>query len=95
MRAKWRGGLDPAFLRQLERWSGQERLDLVLTAESGSCDRFSKGGSPHVVDGDGALIRGLFRFLSALRDKATVVAIDWEQYESVLESRNKVKGGLP
>ena len=84
MGATWRDGLGDSFLKQFGRWSGQEELDLVLTANTGSCDRFSKSRSPRVEKGEGALIRGLFRFLSALRDKATVVAIDWKQYEAVL-----------
>jgi len=89
MRATWKDGLGDSFLRQFERWCGQEQLDLVLTADTGFCDRFSKGGSPRVVEGDGALIRGLFRLLGALRDRATVTAIDWVEYEAVLGARDK------
>jgi hypothetical protein len=39
---------------------------------------------PRVVRGEGSLIRGLFRLLHALRQKATVTAIDWHQHEAVL-----------
>lgn len=82
MRTKWRDGLGRRFLRQFERWSGTQELDLVLTADAGFCDRFSK--RHRVVTGEGSLVRGLFRLLYALREKATVTAIEWDRYEAVL-----------
>lgn len=84
MTATWRDGLGDSFLRQFGRWCGPEELDLVLTADAGFCDRSSSDRSPRVVRGEGSLIRGLFRLLHALREKATVTAIDWDQYEAVL-----------
>jgi len=91
MRAKWRDGLGPTFVQQFERWSGLERLDLVLTADAGVCERFSKG-STRIVSGEGALIRGLFRLLDALREKATVTAIEWDRYEGALNARRQREG---
>ena len=64
---------------------GANELDLVLTAESGFYDRFNPDGSPTAGSGPGALIRGLFRLLAALRERATVVAVEWDKYEEVLE----------
>jgi len=72
MTATWRDGLGDSFLRQFGRWSGPEELDLVLTANAGFCDRSSSDRSPRLIRGEGSLIRGLFRLLHALREKATV-----------------------
>lgn len=95
MRTKWRDGLGSRFLQQVEQWSSTEELDLVLTADAGFYDRFSKG-SPRVVTGEGSLVRGLFRLLYALREKATVTAIEWDRYEAVLTApaRPAANGGL-
>lgn len=84
MTASWEDGLGRAFLRQLERWSDQAELDFVLTAKAGFCDRFTTDRAPRVITGRGALIRGLFRLLEALREKATVTAIEWDRYEAAL-----------
>jgi hypothetical protein len=61
------------------------QLDMVLTAESGFYDRFSADGSLTAGSGPGSLMRGLFRLLAALRERATVVAVEWDQYEGVLK----------
>lgn len=85
METHWIDGLGgKTFQKQLAKWTGQEEIDLVLTANAGFCDRFSKELSPRIVSGQGALIRGLFHLLVELREKATVVAIDWDKYEDVL-----------
>ncbi len=84
MEAEWRGALGGAFVKQFERWTSAEQLDVVLTAGQGFCDRFTSDGSPAIVCGEGSLVRGLFRLLSALREKATVTAIEWDKYETVL-----------
>jgi hypothetical protein len=84
--ADWADGLGAAFKKQLRRWSGDERLDFVLTAEDGYCDQTEATGSPKIVIGEGALIRGLFRLLVILRDKATVSAVEWEKYDAAFNS---------
>lgn len=89
MDASWADGLGKTFLKQLSEWTGDEELDLVLTASAGFCDRFNASRTPMIVAGEGSLMRGLFRLLAALREKATVVAIDWDKYESVLRSPDK------
>lgn len=83
MDTEWKDGLGRSFDKQLSRWVGDQQLDLVLTACSGFCDRFN-AGQVTIADGEGSLIRGLFRLLQALRDRATVTAIEWDRYESVL-----------
>jgi len=85
MNASWADGLGEAFLKRFNSLSDQKHLELVLTAESGFCDRLDHGRDPIIVNGPGSLIRGLFRLLKALRTKATVTAIEWEKYEEVLE----------
>jgi hypothetical protein len=84
MNASWKRGLGPAFLKQLNALKGDKELDLVLTAESGFCSRLAPKGAAIIVTGKGSLMRGLFWLLRALRSKATVAAVDWEQYEAVL-----------
>jgi hypothetical protein len=84
--ASWRDGLGESFQKQFDKWTGIEQVDLVLTASSGWCDRFQPAGTSTIAVGEGALIRGLFRLLAALREKATVVAIEWDKYEAVLTS---------
>lgn len=64
---------------------GAKELDIVLTAESGFYDRFNADGSATAASGDGSMIRGLFRLLAALRERATVSAVEWDKYEIVLE----------
>jgi hypothetical protein len=86
MDASWADGLGNTFLKQFLEWTGNNELDLVLTASAGFCDRFNASRAPMSVSGEGSLMRGLFRLLAALREKATVVAIDWDKYESVLIS---------
>lgn len=85
MNAARRGGMADDFYTRLERCQGDQHLDLVLTAESGFCDTFNADGSPTIATGKGALIRGLFRLLVALRERATVTAVEWEKYEEVLK----------
>lgn len=81
---EWRDGLGKVFAKQFSKHRGQKELDLVLTANAGFCDRFRTDRSAQTGTGEGALIRGLFRLLAALREKATVVAIEWDKYEGVL-----------
>jgi hypothetical protein len=87
MKASWADGLGKTFKKQLVAWKADEELDLVLTASSGFSDRFA---TDHLTTakGDGTLIQGLFRLLAALRDRATVTAIDWQRYESVLATES-------
>lgn len=85
MSASWKDGLGDAFLERFNDLKDEKQLDLVLTAESGFCDRLENGRDPVIVNGQGSLMRGLFRLLKALRAKATVTAIEWEKYEEVLE----------
>lgn len=82
--ASWSDGLGKAFTKQFLSWKGQKSLDLVLTASDGFCDRFSSSSKLTAASGEGTLVRGLFRLLAALREKATVAAIDWTKYENVL-----------
>jgi hypothetical protein len=84
MASDWKDGLlGQTFEKQIERWKGDQQLDMVLTASSGFYDRFSND-LPTIAAGEGTLIRGLFRLLQSLRDRATVTAIEWDRYESVL-----------
>ena len=83
MDSAWGDGLGETFEKQLARWEGHQQLDLVLTASSGFHDRFDNNLVTK-ADGEGALIRGLFRLLEALRGCATVTAIEWNAYESAL-----------
>jgi hypothetical protein len=46
---------------------------------------------PEIINGDGALIRGLLRLLTALRAKATVPAVEWEKYEAVFDQTDMEK----
>jgi hypothetical protein len=84
MDASWSGGLNQTFLEQFNSLTENRRLDIVLTAKHGFCDGFS--GDAEVITGEGALMRGLFRLIKALRDRATVPAIDWDQYDQALRS---------
>ena len=83
MNASWVDGLGEAFLARFNSLTGEKQLDLVLTAESGFCNRLELAGAPIIANGPGSLMRGLFRLLKALRAKATVSAIEWEKYEAV------------
>jgi hypothetical protein len=84
MKASWSDGLGSKFLDNLKSYNGEEQFDFVLTAESGFFDALDPALSPSVVSGDGALMRGLFRLIKALRDKNSVPAVDWEKYEEAL-----------
>jgi hypothetical protein len=90
MDAAWRDGLGKTFEKHLRRWEGGQQLDLVLTAASGFHDRFDNNLVTK-AEGEGALIRGLFRLLEALRGRATVTAIDWNAYESALDDNSTNK----
>lgn len=83
MEASWKDGLGKTFLTNFNKWTGEQELDLVLTSSSGFCDRFNVSQTLEIANREGALIRGLFRLLNALRAKASVVAIDWEAYEKL------------
>jgi hypothetical protein len=83
LNASWTDGLGEAFLTNFRTLTNDEKLDLVLTAESGFCDHLSVELDPEVVTGEGSLIRGLLRLLTALRSKATVPAVEWDRYEDV------------
>ncbi len=85
MNASGKAGLGKPFLAQFNALAGDKQLDLVLTAESGFCDRLESANAPVIVNGPGALVRGLFRLLQALRAKASVTAVEWEKYEAVFE----------
>lgn len=85
MKASWKDGFGDTFLRQFNKHVGDGQLNLVLTAESGFCDRLEAGRTQNIITGQGSLIRGLFRLLTALRAKATVAAVQWEKYESVFD----------
>lgn len=86
MKASWSDGLGSTFLSHLKKYEGERQLDFVLSAESGFCDALDPALSPTIISGSGALMRGLFRLIKALRDKNTVPAVDWERYEEVLDS---------
>jgi len=83
LNASWTDGLGQTFLKNFTDLSGNEKLDIILTAESGICDHLHQDRDPEVITGEGSLIRGLLRLLKALRDKATVPAVDWDKYEEV------------
>lgn len=83
MNSDWKDGLGRTFKKQLARWKGNQQLDVVLTASSGFYDCFSNNLAT-IAEGEGSLIRGLFRLLHALRDRATVTAIEWDKYEAAL-----------
>jgi hypothetical protein len=58
-------------------------LDIVLTAEDGSVDYFSRGfpsQRPKINSKSGGLMAGILRFLMALQRQGTVPAIDWEHW---------------
>lgn len=61
----------------------RRQSDMMLTAPSGFYDRFSNELATSAV-GEGTLISGLFRLLQTLRDRATVMIIERDRYESVL-----------
>lgn len=84
MKADWADGLGVAFRGQFTQLKENDALDCVLTASNGFCDRFTSRRRLTIAHGEGALIRGLFRLLAALREKSTVPAIDWNEYEKVL-----------
>lgn len=91
LNASWTDGLGKSFLENFTALAGDEKLDLILTAESGICDHLTEGFSPEVIIGDGSLIRGLLRLLRALREKATVTAVEWEKYEAVFSTDTDAK----
>ena len=93
--AQWQDGLGDTFQKQLTRWTDDGKLNLVLTANSGFCDRFN-GNDLYTCSGEGTLIRGLFRLLVALRDRASVVATDWSKYEAALiaDSDERTRGWI-
>jgi hypothetical protein len=93
MNASWKDGLANAFLKNLNGLADNRRLDFVLTAESGFCDHLDAHQTPIILKGPGSLVRGLFRLLKALRDKATVVAVEWEKYEAVFDAEKGVNRG--
>lgn len=92
MNASWKDGLGGVFLKQFGKLTGDKRLDLVLTAESGCCDHLEPRNTAVILNGSGSLVRGLFRLLKALRDKATVVAVEWEKYEAVFDKSKRSNG---
>ena len=83
LNASWEDGLGETFLKNFSTLDGDKKLDIVLTAESGICDCLQNNHCPEIITGEGSLIRGLLRLLTALRDKATVPAVEWEKYEAV------------
>lgn len=83
LKASWADGLGETFLKNFTNLSGHEKLDIILTAESGVCDHLQPDQHPEIITGDGSLIRGLLRLLKALRDKASVPAVEWDKYEEV------------
>lgn len=85
LNASWEDGLGASFLKNFSEQNGERKLDLILTAESGTCDHLEQNHEPEIIIGEGALIRGLLRLLTALRAKATVPAVEWDKYESVFE----------
>jgi len=83
-KASWEDGLQSQrFLDNLPS-DELQRLDFVITAESGFYDG-RDFESPDVLYGEGSLMRGLFRLLQALQQLGTVPAIDWSLYEKVLQ----------
>jgi hypothetical protein len=86
MKASWTDGLGSTFLSNFTNYTGESKLDFILTAESGFCDALDSALSPEIVTGSGALMRGLFRLIKALRHKNTVPAVEWEKYEDVLRN---------
>ena len=84
MNASWTDGLGTTFSKNFASHKDDRQLDLILTAEGGFCDALDLSISPEVVTGAGSLMRGLFRLIKTLRDKNSVPAIDWEEYEKVL-----------
>lgn len=86
MNASWKDGLGKTFSKNIAQLTGSKTIDFVLTAESGFCDHLDAGSKPLVLTGPGSLVRGLLRLLNALRDKATVVAVEWEKYEAVFDA---------
>jgi len=87
LNASWADGLGQSFLENFNALSDDKKLDLVLTAESGICDDLIPGRDLEIINGEGALIRGLLRLLTALRAKATVPAVEWEKYEEVFSEK--------
>lgn len=85
--AKWKNGLNaPAFMRQFKKLRDNEELNIVLTTNDGFCDQFNTDCSIEIATGEGSLIQGLFRLLSAITKKGTVTGIDWDKYEAVFSS---------
>jgi hypothetical protein len=85
MKVAWKSQLGNSFQKQFAQYTGDRQLNLILTAESGICDQMELKAVPEILSGPGALIRGLFRLLRALRAQATVAAVEWEKYEAVLD----------
>lgn len=81
--ANWSKGLESDSFKQNLPKPENERLDFVITAESGF---FAAKQSPdnELFSGRGALMRGIFRLLQSLQEIGTVPAIDWKIYEDIL-----------
>ena len=84
MNASWKDKLGVAFKKQFDSYKGDEKLNFILTAKDGFYDHFNTKKKASLVTGEGSLIAGLFRLLTALRDCSTVTAVDWEKYEKAL-----------
>lgn len=85
LNASWKDGFGETFLKNFSSLNDEKKLDLIMTAESGVCDHLDQSRDPEIISGEGALVRGLLRLLTAIRDKATVPAVEWEKYEAVFE----------
>lgn len=86
MKVDWKDGLGTTFLKNLSELSGDEELNFIITASHGFYEGYNDLKETKIVYEDGALIRGLFRLLTALRDKGSVPAIDWDKYEEALST---------
>lgn len=83
MDASWSDGLGNQFLKHFALASDGQ-LDMVITANAGTCERMPGSGASQITRGPGSLIFGLFRLLDALRRLGTVPALDWSPYQDSL-----------
>ena len=84
--AEWSGGLSSSSFNENLPSDEECCLDFVLTAKSGFYDGREKSDSS-LHEGEGAMMKGIFRLLQALQELGTVPAIDWAIYERVMEEK--------
>ena len=83
---EWKDGFGESFKRVMssEVLTGDRRVDCGCGLSHGAFDLFAANGVLTYGERDAGLVFFLFRLLNKLQSLATVPAIDWNEYASVL-----------